>query len=103
VWVFHRVSGVLLIFLLALQLVTGFGEASVSNAEWVRSLAALHRHAALNCLLVFLVLFHAAYGIRTIVMDLGLRREKLLFWICTLAAAALFAFFLVGYFAHVAP
>ncbi len=59
VWVFHRISGVLLIFLIGFQLLTGFFQASASSAEWVKAIARLHNHAALNCLMVLLVIFHA--------------------------------------------
>ncbi len=97
VWVFHRISGVLLIFLLGFQLFTGFFQASSSNSPWVATMADLHKHTVLNVLSVFLLLFHALYGVRTILMDLGLRRERLLFWVCTLLAAVLFVVFLVLY------
>jgi succinate dehydrogenase/fumarate reductase cytochrome b subunit len=103
VWVFHRVSGVLLVFLLALQFSTGFLQAGATQPESLKAAAALHRHAALNCSLVFLVIFHGLYGLRTIVLDLGLRRERLLFWICTLLGTGMFAAFLVFYFTRTVP
>lgn len=102
VWIFHRITGVLLIFLLGFQLFTGFYQASSSNQEFVAVIADLHRHAALNCVMVFCAMFHASYGIRTILMDLGVRREKLLFWVCTLVAAAVYVAFLVLFFKLVA-
>ena len=102
VWLFHRISGVLLIFLLSFQLLTGFFQASKSNAELVKTLADLHKHTALNCLLVFLVIFHALYGIRTILMDLGIRRDKLLFWACTILGLVLSIAFLTLFFTLVA-
>lgn len=102
VWVFHRISGVLLIFLLAFQLFTGFFQASASGAPWVKTFADLHKHTALNCLLVFLVIFHALYGVRTILMDLGVRREKLLFWVCTGLAGGLFIVFVILFLRFVA-
>ena len=99
---FHRLSGVLLIGLFALQLSTGFFQASSSNLPLVKTVAALHRHPAVLCLLVFCVIFHALYGVGMIVMDLGIRRERLLFWLCTLLGSVLFVAFLVEYFIHVA-
>ena len=102
VWVFHRISGLVLIFLLSFQLFTGFFQASASNAELVETFARLHKHTVLNCLLVFLAIFHAVYGVRTILMDLGLRREKLLFWVCTILALVLFVVFLVLFLTLVA-
>jgi succinate dehydrogenase cytochrome b556 subunit len=97
VWIFHRISGLLLIFLLSLQLVTGFFQASTSNSDLVATMASLHRHSVLNCLMVFLLVFHALYGIRTILMDLGLGREKLLFWSANVLGLLIFAVFLALY------
>jgi succinate dehydrogenase/fumarate reductase cytochrome b subunit len=102
VWIFHRVSGVVLLALLSLQLTSGFFQASSSDIAWVRALAGLHRHPALVCVLVFCVIFHALYGLRTIALDLGVRRHRLLFWVCTLLGWLVFAGFLAGYFTYVA-
>ena len=102
VWIFHRISGILLIFLLSLQLVSGFFQASSSNAELARTMAGLHNHTVLNCLTVFLLILHALYGIRTILIDLGVKAEKLLFWICTGLGLVLFAVFVVLFLTLVA-
>lgn len=95
VWVFHRISGVMLIFLLFFQLLTGFFQASTSNLALVKSMAGLHKQTFFVSVLVFLVIFHASYGVRTILMDFGVKREKLLFWVCTAVATVLFAGFLI--------
>jgi succinate dehydrogenase cytochrome b556 subunit len=99
VWVFHRVSGVLLIFLVGFQVLTGLFQSSTSNSDVVKAMADLHRHAAVNCLLVFFFIFHALYGVRTIVLDLGAKCENLVFWICTVLGLVLFAAFLVFFLA----
>ena len=101
VWVFHRVSGLLLIVLIGVQLFTGFVQATPSAPATIQSAAALHRHVGLVCLLVFLFIFHSFYGIRTILLDLGMRRERPLFWACTVAGLLLYVAFLVGYWRHV--
>jgi len=103
VWIFHRISGVALIFLLAFQLFTGFFQASTSSDSAVETIAALHRHSVLNCLMVLLFIFHALYGVRTIMMDLGLAREKPLFWCCSVLGLVIFAVFLVLYATLVNP
>jgi len=95
VWMFHRISGVLLILLIGFQLVTGFFQASYANSELIKTMADLHKHRTVNCLMVFLFVFHALYGVRTILIDAGLKREKLLFWVCTILGLVLFAAFLV--------
>jgi succinate dehydrogenase cytochrome b556 subunit len=102
VWLFHRISGVLLIFLITFQLLTGFFQASSSNQELVATVADLHRHTALNCVMVFLFIFHALYGVRTILMDAGVKAERLLFWVFTVLGFTLFAAFLVTYLSLVA-
>ena len=102
VWVFHRISGLLLIVLLFVQLFTGYFQATAADAGAARTAAALHKLALLNCVLVFLLIFHAFYGLRTILLDLGVRREKLLFWAFTAAGAAAYVAFLVGYWTHLA-
>jgi len=102
VWVFHRVSGLLLIVLIGVQLITGFVQATPAAPATIKSAAALHQHEALVCLLVFLFIFHSLYGIRTILMDLGMRRERSLFWACTAVGLLLYVSFLVGYWRHVA-
>jgi succinate dehydrogenase/fumarate reductase cytochrome b subunit len=102
VWLFHRISGLLLIFLLAVQFSTGFVQVAVTQADTIKTAAALHRQVWLTCLLVFLVIFHGLYGLRTILLDLGLRRERLLFWGCTTLGGALFATFVVFYWTHLA-
>ena len=95
VWVFHRISGILLVVLLPLQLLSGVLQGGTVNPDRARWMTDVHRHDFLNGLLAFLVVFHGAYGVRNILLDLGVRRERLLFWACTLSGAILFAAFLV--------
>lgn len=102
VWVFHRISGLLLIFLLGFQLYTGFFQASSSSQDMVKTMAGLHQHTLLINLTVFLLIFHAFYGIRTILLDLGVKQEKLVFWGCTLLATISFVVFLVLFQVYVA-
>ena len=72
VWMFHRISGLVLILLLSLQVVTGMLQGSTSNAASVKDVATLlHKHPAVNCVLVFCIIFHGLYGVRTMVLDLG--------------------------------
>lgn len=103
VWIFHRISGALLIVLLAFQLTTGFFQASYANSDMVKTMADLHKHRELNCVLVFLVLFHALYGVRTILIDLGVKAERKLFWACTILGSVLFAVFLTLFVTMVRP
>ena len=87
VWIFHRVSGLLLIVLLGLKMLTGlFMMTKEAKPDWA---LALHVNALTDILLIALLVFHASYGLRTMVYDLGVKHEKALFWIFSgLAAAA---------------
>jgi len=93
VWLFHRVSGLLLVILLPLQLATGLLQGDTTHVQLARLMADLHRHGFLNCLVAFLAIFHGVYGVRTLLLDAGMRHEKLLFWLCTLVGGLLFAGF----------
>ncbi len=102
VWVFHRISGLILILLVGLQIVSGFCQSAVSGGSTVRAVAELHNQPMLNGLLVFLFIFHSLYGLRTILMDAGVRRERVLFWAFTLLGVVLFAVFYAFFVAVIA-
>lgn len=92
VWVFHRISGVLLIVLLALKFATGYANSGRFGERWEKPFGAWHSLSVFQLMLLFLVIFHAGYGLRTILMDLGwIPREKLLFWVFTVGSALIFA------------
>jgi succinate dehydrogenase/fumarate reductase cytochrome b subunit len=91
VWLFHRISGLLLVVLLPIQLATGIFQGGSTDLETARSMADLHGHTLLNGVLAFLVIFHGLYGVRTVLLDLGVKREKLLFWVGTALGTVLFA------------
>jgi succinate dehydrogenase/fumarate reductase cytochrome b subunit len=89
VWIFHRVSGLVLIALIATKIITGFA----LDGRWGDSLATsctlAHKSPFVDMPLLFLFALHSMYGIRTIVVDLGARRrEKLLFWAASAAGVA---------------
>ena len=58
----------------------------------------LHTNPFIDVLLIVLIVFHAFYGLRTVIIDLGLRKEKLLFWIFTLLSVGVSVFMIVFYF-----
>jgi succinate dehydrogenase/fumarate reductase cytochrome b subunit len=91
IWVFHRVSGLLLIALLAIKFLTSFFLMTKgTKPDWA---LLLHTNPLTDTFLIVAGVYHAVYGLRTVVIDLGLRKEKALFWISTalgtLIAAAL--------------
>jgi len=96
VWVFHRISGLLLILLLGIKFITAFFLMTKDQKpDWA---IVLHANPIIDVLLIITVVAHALYGLRTVIIDLGLRKEKLLFWIFTLLIIIFSAFLLVIYF-----
>ncbi len=96
VWVFHRISGLLLIVLLAIKFLTSFFLMTKGQKpDWA---LLLHTNPLTDSLLIVAGVYHAFYGLRTIVIDLGVRKEKLLFWIFTSLGTVAAAALLVVYF-----
>ena len=81
-WLFHRISGVFLIFLFGIKIFTGFFLFTKDKKpEWA---LLFHRQPAVDLLILVLFTFHVLYGVKTILYDLGVRHERLLFWVSTL-------------------
>ncbi|MFH1569559.1 MAG: hypothetical protein ABIL09_16300 [Gemmatimonadota bacterium] len=96
VWLFHRISGLLLVVLLGLKVVTGFPLMTrEAKPDWA---LALHVTPVADALLIVLLVFHALYGLRTIAYDLGVTRDRALFWGSTLLGVAASAALLLLYF-----
>ena len=96
IWVFHRLSGLLLILLLSIKVTTSFFLMTKGQKpDWA---LVLHTNPFSDSLLIVLIVFHALYGLRTVIIDLGVKKEKLLFWIFTLLSTALSASLLIVYF-----
>jgi succinate dehydrogenase/fumarate reductase cytochrome b subunit len=67
------------------------GYALVGKASQVPWLSTLHENRTLDLLLLFLFIFHALYGLRLFLIDLGMmKQEKILFWVFTIASMGLF-------------
>ena len=96
IWVFHRVSGLLLILLLGLKFLTSFFlMTKEQKPDWA---LVLHTNSFTDSLLIVLIVFHALYGLRTVIIDLGVKREKLLFWVFTVLSIVFSAALLIVYF-----
>jgi succinate dehydrogenase/fumarate reductase cytochrome b subunit len=96
VWLFHRITGLVLIVTLSLKLLTSFFLMTQDKKpDWA---LVLHTNPLIDSLLIVSVIFHALYGLRTVIIDLGFRKEKLLFWIFTILGFVLSAGLLVVYF-----
>lgn len=96
VWVFHRISGLLLIIVLATKFITSFFlMTKEQKPDWA---LVLHTNPFIDTLLIISVVYHALYGLRTVIIDMGVRKEKLLFWVFTALGTLLSAGLLVIYF-----
>jgi len=94
---FIRFSGPLLLILVGLKILSGYSlTGKITGILW---LPGLHENRTLDFLLILLFIFHAFYGLRLFLMDIGMmRREKLLFWISTFLGVGLFVLGYVFFF-----
>jgi succinate dehydrogenase/fumarate reductase cytochrome b subunit len=96
VWVFHRVTGLLLIVLLSVKFLTSFFlMTKQQKPDWA---LVLHANPLVDSLLIVSVVFHGLYGLRTVIIDSGVRKEKLLFWVFTILGVVLSGALLVLYY-----
>ena len=102
VWVFHRVSGVILLLLMALKFLTGFGlqKQLGDSTQVVEFWRAIHASKILDLILLFFFTFHSMYGLRTILYDLGIKKEKELFWGATILGALIFVVLGLRFYLH---
>ena len=96
VWLFHRISGVSLIILIGIKIFTSFFLfTKEKKPDWALS---LHRHPVVDVLILILFTFHSIYGLRTIAVDLGYRKEKQLFVLSNTVASVIAAGLIYVYF-----
>jgi succinate dehydrogenase/fumarate reductase cytochrome b subunit len=96
IWLFHRISGVSLIVLMGIKIFTGYYLFTKgTKPDWALS---LHRQPTLDVLLLLLFTFHSVYGLRTIAIDFGYRKEKRLFWLSNVVASIISAALIATYF-----
>ncbi len=88
---FIRFSGPLLLILVGTKILSGYS--LVGKIQGISWLTNLHVNKTLDLLLLFTFIFHALYGLRLFLIDLGMvKQEKLLFWAFTIISAGLFIF-----------
>ena len=93
-WVGHRISGLFLVVYIFMHL-SFITTASLSkdgadfNALMATTSSPLF--VAMDFLLVVVVIYHAMNGFRVVLFDMGIgiRRQKLVFWICMAVAVVL--------------
>ena len=96
IWVVHRISGLLLIILLGIKFLTSFFLMTKgTKPDWA---LVLHTNPLTDTFLIVAGVYHAFYGLRTFIIDCGVKKEKLLFWISTILGTVLAAALLVIYY-----
>ena len=96
IWLFHRISGVTLIVLFGIKIFSSyFLFTKDKKPDWALS---LHRNPVLDVLILILFTFHSIYGLRTVAVDLGYRKENQLFWIANVTATVISIVLLVLYY-----
>jgi len=93
VWVFHRISGLILILLFAIKIITGYGILGRYGDALIEIMRDWHRSVPLDLATIGLFIYHALFGVRACLIDLGLRQERGLFWIFTLLGTVILLFF----------
>ncbi len=99
VWLFHRISGVFLIALFATKIFSSFFlYTKDKKPDWALG---IHRNPVMDILILVLFTFHSMYGLRTIAVDFGYKKEKQLFWLsnilgCLISAALILLYYKVA-------
>lgn len=94
---FIRFSGPVLLILVGVKILSGY--ALIGKIGGITWLADLHQNRAFDIFLLFLFIFHACYGLRLFLIDLGMmKKEKSLFWIFTIISAGLFVLSYIYFF-----
>ena len=95
IWLFHRISGVALLILFAIKIFSSFFlYTKDKKPDWAIS---LHRNPVNDILIIVLFTFHSIYGLRTIAIDLGYRKERQLLWLSNLVAAVISIILIIVY------
>ena len=91
---FIRFSGPLLLVLVGLKILSGY--ALIGKLDGDSWLSRLHQNQTLDLVLLFVFIFHACYGLRLFLIDLGMiKQEKILFLLFNILGFGLFA---ISYF-----
>ncbi len=97
-WLVQRITALMLLILLPLKIYSGY--AMIGKLPGASVLSTLHLNAFLDAGLIFALIFHALYGIRVILIDVGLVKDnRSIFKLFTIIGAILCAvtfFFLVS-------
>lgn len=97
-WLVQRITAVILLVLLPLKIYSGY--AITGKLPGAGFFPSLHLNAVLDAFLIFALIFHALYGVRVILIDMGIVKDnRNIFKIFTIiggVSCALLFFFIVS-------
>ncbi|MGG1397152.1 hypothetical protein ABE288_04890 [Bacillus salipaludis] len=73
-WLVQRITALLLLILLPVKIYSGY--AMAGKLPGIGFLSTLHLNAFLDAGLIFALIFHALYGFRVILIDIGLVKDN---------------------------
>ena len=92
-WLVQRISAVLLFLLIPVKIYSGWAARDkVPYPDFLGSSKQLHFNSAVDIALLLFFLLHGFYGLRVILIDLGVIREDTFFWRTLGLALGIFAF-----------
>ena len=92
-WLTQRISAIGLFLLIPVKIYTGWAaKGKVPFPEFLGSSRQIHFSAAIDIALLLFFLIHAFYGLRVILIDLGVVRADTFFWRTLTLALLIFAF-----------
>jgi succinate dehydrogenase hydrophobic anchor subunit len=90
-WLTQRLSAIGLFLLIPVKIYTGWAEREmVPYPDFLGPSKRIHFNAGIDIALLLFFLLHGFYGLRVILIDLGLLREDTFFWRTMAAALGLF-------------
>ncbi len=93
-WLTQRISAICLFFLIPIKIYSGWAakDKVPDLPDWMPSARKVHFNTTIDILLLMFFLLHGFYGLRVILIDLGVIREDKFFWRTLTLAVGIFAF-----------
>ncbi len=102
-WLAQRISAVCLFVLIPIKIYSGWArKIDLPFPETFGTPAKVHTNSAIDIALLFFFLIHAFYGLRVILIDVGIIKEDRWFWRTLVLALAIFGFMVWWVYFHLA-
>lgn len=92
-WLAQRISAILLFVLIPIKIYSGWAKKlDIPFPETFGTPTKIHTSSAIDIALLLCFLIHAFYGLRVILIDVGVIKEDRWFWRALIAALGVFGF-----------